>query len=256
MAENTSVYPTEIGRAVNRLCSSLYTKMFEKVAKLQPTYLSNSQRILLTYYPNEITWYQGEKRKEIIERIRRTHLSWFNNWLSKNNTGRPPYIAWSSVMNEVMLHATNLFFRIDLDEFIISNSSRRAFRKIADTIKSILSSICESNPIIIDSAVVLLVQELLLILFYFTFDNELVIYLKSLRLVDILNVILQISSNDDDIHLRAYRILAVIMTEEEIEQLQNLTKIAAIFITFIRDAIDGGVLYEPRLHNSLRSLKG
>ncbi|CAF4663442.1 unnamed protein product [Rotaria sp. Silwood1] len=229
--------------------------MFQKVAKEQPQYLSNEQRTILVYYPNEITWYQGDKRQEIIERIRRTHLKWFNNWLGKQYTGLPPYLKWSSVMNDLMLHATNLFFRMDLDNLTTSNDTRHAFRQIINTIKRIIVNINKSNPIIIDPAAIPLVRGLLLILFYFTLDNELVIYLKSLQLVDLMNALILTSDNDDEIHLQAYRILAVIMTETDIKQLQNSNRITSVFINFIKDAIDGGVPYEARLHNSLRSLK-
>ncbi|CAF4689912.1 unnamed protein product, partial [Rotaria magnacalcarata] len=43
--------------------------------------------------------------------------------------------------------------------------------------------------------------------------------------------------------------------EADIKQLQNSARITTIFISFINDAINGGVTDEARLHNSLRSLK-
>ncbi|CAF2497293.1 unnamed protein product [Rotaria sp. Silwood2] len=255
MTENSTASTVEIARAVDQVCSPLYAQLFQKVAKEQPHNLSNEQRTVLVYYPNEITWYQGDKRQEIIERIRRTHLKWFNSWLSKQYTGLPPYFKWSLVMNDLMLHATNLFFRVDLDDVITSNETRRAFRQITNTIKCILLNISKSNPITIDTTAIPVVRELLLILFYFTLDSKLAIYLKNLQLVDLMNALIQTSNNDDEIHLQAYRVLAVIMAEADIKQLQNSSRITIVFITFIKDAIDGGVPYEARLHNSLRSLK-
>ncbi|CAF1241696.1 unnamed protein product [Rotaria sordida] len=255
MTVNSTSFTVEIARAVDQVCSSLYTQMFQKVAREEPHYLSNEQRTILMYYPNEITWYKGNKREEIIERIRRTHLKWFNSWLSKQYTGLPPYIKWSSVMNDIMLHATNLLFRMDLDDVITSNDTRHAFQQITNTIKRILLNISKSNPTTIDPAIVPLVREFLLILFYFTLDSKLVIYLKSLQLVDLMNVLIRKSNNDDEVHLQAYRILAVIMTEADIKQLQISNRITIVFITFIKKAIDGGVPYVARLHNSLRSLK-
>jgi hypothetical protein len=256
MTRDSKVYTDTIAKAVDQVCSHLYTQMFEKVAKEQPNYFTHEQHTLLTYYPNEITWYQGDRRQEIIERIRRTHLKWFNKWLSEENTGKPPYVEWNSVMDELMLHATNLFFRIDLGDVITSDNTRQEFQLIADTIKRILLTVNQSNPVNIDPAAIPLVQILILILFYFTLDSDLVIYLKSLQLVNLMNELIRTSNNDDEIHLQAYRILAVIMAQADLKQLQNSNRIAAVFITFIKDAISGGLPYEARLHNSLRSLKG
>ncbi|CAF2969193.1 unnamed protein product [Rotaria sp. Silwood2] len=244
-----------LARSVDQVCSPTYTQMFEKVAKEQSNSLSNEELTMLTHYPNQITWYEGNRRQEIIERIRRTHLKWFNTWLSENYTGRPPYVKWNSAMINILLHITNLLFRMDLGDVITSDETRDTCRRIADTIKRILMFVNESNQVTIDPAGIPLVQQLLQILFYFTLDSELVIYLKSLQLVDLMNVLIRTSDNDDEIHLQAYRILAVIMGEEDIKQLQNSSRIATVFITFIKNVIDGGIRTEGRLHNSLRSLK-
>ncbi|CAF1175287.1 unnamed protein product [Rotaria sordida] len=255
MAQVYTDLPDDLARAVDQICSPLYAQMFEKIAKEQPNSLSNEEHIMLKYYPNCVLRYEGNRRLEIIERIRRTHLKWFDRWLSEQNTGLPPYIEWNSIMSEIMLHATNILFRIDLGNVITSNETHNECQQIADTIKHILLSISKANPINIDRAAVPLIQDLLLILFYFTLDNKLAIYLKSLELVDLINILIQTSNNDDEIHLQAYRILAVIMTETDIKQLQNSSRIATVFITFIRETIDSGISYEARLHNSLRSLK-
>jgi hypothetical protein len=249
-------FTDELARAVDQVCSPLYEQMFEQVAKDGPNSFSNEQRTTLTIYPNKLMWYEGDRRQEIIERIRRTHLKWFNNWLSEHNTGQPPYVQWTSIMNDLMLHTTNLLFRMDLGDAITSDDTRNECQQIADTIKRILLSINQSNPVTIDQAAIPLVRMLLQILFYFTVDSDLVIYLKSLQLVDLMTALLKTSNNDNEIHLHAYRILAVIMAEADIKQLQNSSRIATVFITFITDVIDGGIRTEGRLHNSLRSLKG
>jgi hypothetical protein len=242
--------------AVDKVCSSEYEQMFEIVARDQPNHLSREQNTVLSSYPRLISWYEGDRRPEIIERIRRTHLKWFNDWLSEHNTGLPPYIKWGSVMTDVMLHTSTLLFRLDLGDLITSEETRNQFRQIADTIKRILLSISKSNSVTIDEAAIPLVQELLALLFYLTLDSDLAVYLKSLQLVDLMTVLIQTSNNDDEIHLQAYRILAVIMAESDIKQLQNSSRIASVFIAFIGNTIDGGISYEARLHNSLRSLKG
>jgi len=87
-------------------------------------------------------------------------------------------------------------------------------------------------------------------------DSDLAVYLKSLQLVDLMTVLIKTSNNDDEIHLQAYRILAVIMAESDIKQLQNSSRIASTFIVFIGNTIDGGVPTADRLHNNLRILNG
>lgn len=249
-------YTNELAQAVDQVCSPLFTQMFEQVAKEQPTVLSPEQRIVVSDYPNKITWYEGERRPEIIERIRRTHLKWFNNWLSEQNTGYPPYVKWNYTMDHLMLHTTNILFRIDLGDIITSDDTRNEFQQIADTIRRILLAIIQSNSDTIDPNAIPLVQTLLIILFYFTLDSSVVVYLKSLQLVNIMTELIRTSNNDNEIHLQGYRILAVIMAEADLKQLQNSNRIATVFITFIRDTIDAGISYEARFHNSLRSLKG
>lgn len=251
-----SGFTDELGRGVDQVCSPLYRQMFEEVAKEQPNCLTIEQNTLLMSYPNQITWYDGDRRKEIIERIRRANLKWFNNWLSESNTGQPPYVAQKPITDRQILHITNLLFRMDLGDEITSDETRNEFQQVADTSKRILSSVNQSNPITIDEVALDLVRMLLQILFYLTLDSELVIYLKSLQLVNLMTVMIQKSNNDNEVHLQAYRILAVIMAESDIKQLQNSSRIATVFITFIKDVIDAGVFAEGRLHNTLRSLKG
>ena len=200
--------------------------------------------------------YEGDRRAEVVERIRRVHLKWFNKWLTEENTGHPPYVEWNWIMDRLLLHATNLLFRIDCDDVVTSDDTRYDCLEIADTIKRILSSIVQANPVTIDFDAVPLVQNLLLILFYFTLDTDIAVYLKSLQLVNIMTELIRISNDDAEILLQAYRILAVIMAEDDLKQLHNSQRIADVFITFIRDTIDAGASYEARFHNSLRSLKG
>jgi hypothetical protein len=249
-------YTNELAQAVDQVCSPLFAELFEQVAKEQPGFLPVEKRTMLSDYPNKITWYEGDRRPEVIERIRRAHLKWFNNWLREQITGNPPYVKWNYTMNHLMLHTTNLLFRIDLGDVITSNDTRQEFQQIADTIKSILLAVIQSNPETIDPNAIPMLQTLLIILFYFTLDSGTVIYLKSLQLVNMLFDLIRTSNDDNEIHLQAYRILAVIMAEADLKQLKNSNRIASVFITFIKETIDAGVSYEARFHNSLRSLKG
>ena len=249
-------YTDDLAVAVDQICSPVYVQMFEKVAKEQPNVLVQGEQDVLINCPNVIAWYRGDQRQAIVERIRLFHLKWFNNWLDENNTGKPPYVKWNETMKRLLLQFINLVFRIDFGDLITDEAMYNAFRQIINTIKRILLIINESNPVTIDQNAIPFVQILLQILFYFTLDNNLIINLKSLDLVGLMNEFIRKSNNDDEIHLHAYRILAVIMAEEDIKQLQNSDRIATVFITIIKQVIDSGARGEDRLHNSLRSLKG
>ena len=254
MARKSPDAVDEITRAVEQVCSSAYTYMFEKVVKEQPYNLTHEQYTLLSYYPNEITWYRGDQSHEIIERIRRKHLIWFIAWLQKQDINL--YQEWNFIMDDLMLHIINLFFRIDLGDVVTSDQTRNAFYQVTDTIKHILSGIVQSASDVINPSARPTVQILLLILFYFTWDDDLVIYLKSLKLIQFIMELIRMSKDDHEIQLQAYRILAVIMTEADLEGQRNSQRIVAVFITFITEGIDGSIPYEARLHHSLRSLRG
>ena len=246
----------DIALGINQVCSPIYEQMFETVAKEMPASLTREQAQILSILPNTINWYGDEQRSAVIDRFRRAHMAWFNRWLNEYSTGQPPYVEWNPVMLNIMLHLSNLFFRIDLGDVITSEEIREGFRRMADTVKRLLSTINQANPETIDPAALPLVREVLLILFYFTLDNDLAVYLKNMHLVDLMNDFLRTSNNDDEIHLQAYRILAVIMAEEDIKKLQNSSRIATVFITFIDTSMQGGASSEGRLFNTLRSLKG
>ncbi len=68
-------FTDELVLAVDKVCSAEYEQMFEIVAKDQPDHLSRNQHTLLSSYPHLITWYEGDRRPEIVERIRHTHLN-------------------------------------------------------------------------------------------------------------------------------------------------------------------------------------
>jgi hypothetical protein len=249
-------YTDQLVEAVNAVCSSSYAQMFEKVAKEQPVQLTIEENYVLNQCPNEITWYLGDKRQEISEQIRDAHLKWFLNWLHEENTGRPPYVKWNSIMMTVMLHLNNLLFRIDRGDVITNDKTRDTFQQLADAIRRILIHIRESNPKTIDQSAIPLVRELLQILFYITLDRDLVTYLKSLNLIDLITALIDASGSDIETHFQAYKILATIMVDSDIKKLKNANKIVTVFIKIIEDTIDRGDSTRDRLHNALRCING
>jgi len=249
-------YDNLVAEYVTKICSQQYQEMFENAAKNQQTSLVGKEREMLATIPNVITWYEGKHRVEITERIRQYHLKWFNKWLIEYSACQPPYIVQTDQFSTVILHLTNVLFRIDRGDIIASDASRHDCEQIILTVKDALTKISELNPINIDEAAISFVEELLQLIFYFTVDTDLAIYLKNLDLVNLMDKLLQTSKDHTEIHFNIYRILAVIMTEADIKQLKNSHRIASVFITGIDNAIKGGEPTIERLHNSIRSFKG
>ncbi|UJR20496.1 hypothetical protein I4U23_023624 [Adineta vaga] len=247
-------YTEDLILAVQQICSPAYQEAFKAVTNEQFSFITTEQHTVLESYPNTIAWYAGDQRQTIIEQIRRTHLKWFDNWLNQYGTGQGLIIKQQMLFNHVMLHVENILFRIDHGDIPATEETRKDFCQIANTIKHCLHTIKELNLTVIDEVTSPFVEQHLQILFYFTLDNDLVIHLKRLELVDLVNTFIQIANDRKEILLNAYRILAVLMTEADIKQLQNSNRIASVFIQFISSSINGGASTQDRLQNNLRSL--
>lgn len=245
----------ELENVVGRVASPLYQRAFETVTKETFAVTGGENYDLLQNGPNLITWYNGDQRPAIVERIRRAHSQWFAQWLTEYCPTRPIYRENKNLMELLILHLTNMLFRLDLEDAITSDQTREDFQHIADVVKQCLLTIEQSN-LAMDAPTILFVQHLLQILFYFSVDNGLALHLKSLNLVEMINTLLETSNHDNEIQLHAYRILAVLMSEADIKKLQNAPKIAEVFITYIAETMDGGTRTEGRFHNNLRSLTG
>lgn len=256
MTSKYKKYSNTLATAVERVCSKEYEEAFKRIARENGNSIPQEDYELLAHCPNEISWYDGERRSEIIDRFRSTHSIWFNQFLIDEFTGAPPYQLWNGSMDRLTTYFDNLFFRIDIGDKISTEETRIGFRRIVDTVVGILRNIAHFNPVTIDPNAMPLVRECLQIVFYSTLDDELAIYLKSLNLVQLMNDLIRISNNDDEIHLHAYRILGVIMAEDDLKKLQNAHRIASVFLTFIDTSLPKGEVAEGRLHNILRSLKG
>ncbi|CAF1609717.1 unnamed protein product [Adineta ricciae] len=247
-------YTQELDTAAQELASPVYQEAFEAATKAQFASVPSEHIAILTRHPNTIAWYAGDQRQRIIERIRQAQLKWFNKWIHQYGTGQSFTIENENVFDTLTLHLLNILFRLDHGDVITTKDIRDEFEQIAKTIKHCLIEIKEVNPITLNKTTLLCVRELFQVLFYFTLDNDLIIYLKSLELIDLINTMMQLSDNHKEILLHAYRILAVLMSEADIKQLQNAERIASVFIEFIQSTINGGDRMKERLHNNLRSL--
>ena len=250
---NPFEFTEDLAEVAEVMCSSSYQQMFEKVFNERTRALSPEEQQVLVDYPNKFVRYHGERRQEIVDQFRHAHFQWFNRWLEKEHCNQLPYAKWNKRMAHIMLHLKNSLFRLDRGDVITDKNILRTCRKIVDTATDILSCVIQENTM--DPTAHILVQELLLILFYFTLDTDLALYLKHRQLIPLMKLLIQTSGDDNEIHLNAYRILAVVMAESDIKELEDSPRIVSVFLACIKVSIDGGFRTEDRLHNALRSLR-
>jgi hypothetical protein len=82
--------------------------------------------------------------------------------------------------------------------------------------------------------------------------NDLRTYIKNKHIVPLLLKLANLE--DETVQFHVYRILAAILTEEDIKTLTNSSKIANVFLKFLANLIDDSSR-TPRFYNLLRSLK-
>lgn len=121
--------------------------------------------------------------------------------------------------------------------------------KVIDSFVSILSSL--SNEITNESNVNL-VGTVVLQLYLLTLDQTILSYIKGQKLPPILLKLSNIAN--EWIRFNVYRILALILTEQDIKELANPSIIAKVFITFLTTLIDDPAKFLRR-RSLLRCLK-
>lgn len=87
-----------------------------------------------------------------------------------------------------------------------------------------------------------------------TFHDRLIDYLKSLNLVETIFRLIQLYKEEAEMQFNAYRILAAIMTEEDIKRLEDPGVIADVFLKQLRTVKDSQG-WEVRIRNILNTLK-
>ncbi|CAF3643190.1 unnamed protein product [Rotaria sp. Silwood1] len=136
------------------------------------------------------------------------------------------------------------------DEELFPQSIREGYCTMIDQLSSILNTIMECKTM--DEITKDLIRVLVQNLYSLTMTNDLRTYIKNKHIVPLL---LKIATIEDEIiQFHIYRILASIMTEDDIKTLKNSTQIAIVFLRFFTNLIDDSSRI-PRFHNLLRSLK-
>lgn len=232
---------------VSCVCSNHFIKMFKQIGKLEK--LDESQNFLLDTCTDVISWHDAGVYNQTHIAVRTALLSTFVSWFEN-------YISSYEKLNKIAIKIIGQLCITLLggnanDEDIFPEPIRKDYCKLIDQLYSILNSIVESGKT--NESMIGLTRVLTQSLYSLTMTNDLRIYIKNKRMIPLL---LKLTNIDDEtIQFHVYRILAAILTEEDIKTLTNPSKIANVFLRFLTSLIDDSSM-KPRFHNLLRSLKG
>ena len=225
---------------VKCVCSPFFASMFKQVTDLKE--LNGAQTFLLDTCTDYFSWYGGDRRDEFCFIIRTALLSPFTQWLL---THISTFRTWSQVTINAVKKLGNLILDFDMQNDAITREEvHDDCYKIVDSFVFILFSL--SNATMgesdIDLAGVFVLQ-----LYFLTLDQDLLSYIKNQHLSPILLKLVDVGN--EWVQFNAYRILASILTEQDIKVLANPWKIANVFLTFLTNVID-----DPKKILRLRSL--
>ncbi|CAF3230463.1 unnamed protein product [Rotaria sp. Silwood2] len=231
---------------VDCVCSNYFLDMFKQIAELEK--FNEAQTFLLDTCTNYISWHNGDHYNDTCIAVRTALLNSFNSWfqnqlLSFHKLSRITIKVIGQLCITLIGGNAN-------DEEVFSQSIREGYCTMIDQISSILNTIMKSETI--DEITKDLIRVLAQNLYSLTMTNDLRTYIKNKNIVQLLLKLANIE--DETIQFHIYRILASIMTEEDMKTLQNSTKIANVFLRFLTNLIDDSSRI-PRFHNLLRSLK-
>ncbi|CAF1233478.1 unnamed protein product [Rotaria sordida] len=231
---------------VNCVCSNYFASMFKQIAELEK--LNEAQTFLLDTCTDYICWHDAGHYNDTCIAIRTALLNIFTCWFQDQLLS---FHKLSRVAIQVIGQlCITLIGGNASDEELFPQPIREDYCKMIDQISSILNTIMESETV--DEITKALIRVLAQNLYSLTMTNDLRTYIKSKNMIPLLLKLTNIE--DETIQFHVYRILASIMTEEDMKTLTNSTKIANVFLGFLINLIDDSSMI-PRFHNLLRSLK-
>lgn len=238
--QNDSLLMPLLDAIVNCVCSPFFASIFEQVTEINE--LNEAQTLLLDTCPNCFSWYGGDRREEFCTVIRTVLLSSFTRLLMN-------HISSCRQWNKVMLNAVKKSGNIILDfdtqhSMIYSKEIYKDCYQVIDCFVSILSSSMSTPTEKTDSEMTGVV---VLQLYLLTLDYDLLSYIKSKQLASVLLKLVNVAN--EWVQFNAYRILACILTKQDIKGLANPSAISNVFLTFLTNVID-----DPSKVLRLRSL--
>ena len=238
--QNDPLLTSLVDAIIKCVCSPFFANMFQQVTELQE--LNGAQTLLLDTCTDYFSWYGGDRRDEFCFIVRTALLSSFTQWLLTHAT---TFRTWSKVTINAVKKLGNIILDFDIQyAAICSEEVHEDCYKIVDSFVFILTSLSNATmgEFDIELAGVFVLQ-----LYFLTLDQNLLSYIKSQNLSPILLKLIDVVN--EWVQFNAYRILASILTEQDIKVLANPWKIANVFLTFLTNLID-----DPKKILRLRSL--
>jgi hypothetical protein len=231
---------------INCVCSKYFLTMFNKLGELKT--LNSTETLLLDTCTDFIHWHDAGRYNDTHVAVRTALLQPFISFLGNNLLSLTKFTKISiKILGQLSI---TLIGGNAKDEDIFPSQIREGYCKMIDQISSILNFIIESENL--DELKTMLTQVLTQCLYSLTMTNDLRTYIKTKQIVPLLLKLTNLE--DETIQFHVYRILAAILTEDDIKTLANPSKIANVFLKFLTNLIDDSSR-APRFYNLLRSLK-
>ena len=243
--QNDPMLCTLLNVVVECVCSDCFIEMFKQAVALEK--LDEGQTLSLDTCTNYICWHDADRYSQICLAVQTALLSTFVVWLQDHVLS---YQKWGKAVIKIM---GQLFITLisgnARNNDIYSPKVRADYCKMIDIFFCILDSVAKSDTI--DESTKALTKVVTQGLYSLTMTSDLRSYMKSKQMVSLL---LKLTGIEEEMtQFNVYRILASIMTEQDIKTLANPSTIAKVFLTFLTKLIDDSSM-TPRLHNLLRSL--
>ncbi|CAF2728164.1 unnamed protein product [Rotaria sp. Silwood2] len=245
--QNNPLSEPLLDATVQCVCSPFFVNMFKQITELSE--LNDAQELLLNTCTDYIVCYEGNRRHEIFSIVRTILLKPFTQWLQQHALS---FRQWNRITKNSFDKLGGIIFDFGShNEKIIGKEMYDDCCKIIDSYILILSTL-SNNINTMDESTIDLIGICMFHLYALTLEQSLLDYIKSQQLSSILLRLIDI--DNEEAQFNAYRILASIMTEQDIKMLANPSKIANVFIKFLTDVIDNARKIR-RLRNLLRCLK-
>jgi hypothetical protein len=217
--------------------------MFNKIGELKT--LDSTQTLLLDTCTDFISWHDAGRYNDTHIAVRTALLQPFNSLFKKN------FLSLSKIEIKIIGQLSiTLIGGNARDEDLFPSDIREGYCQMIDQLSLKLNSIIEFENL--DELKTMLTQVLTQCLYSLTMTNDLRTYIKTKHIVPLLLKLTNLE--DETIQFHVYRILAAILTEDDIKTLANPSKIANVFLKFLANLIDDSSR-APRFYNLLRSLK-
>jgi hypothetical protein len=231
---------------INCVCSKYFLNMFNKLGEFKT--LNSTETLLLDTCTDFIHWHDAGRYNDTHIAVRTALLHPFISFLGNNLLSLTKFTKISiKILGQLSI---TLIGGNAKDEDIFPSNIREDYCKMIDQISSILNSLIEFENL--DELKTMLTQVLTQCLYSLTMTNDLRTYIKTKHIVPLLLKLTNLE--DETIQFHVYRILAAILTEDDIKTLTNTSKIANVFLKFLTNLIDDSSR-APRFYNLLRSLK-